>query len=576
MFSRLTALPRRFTLLTLLLAGLLCGATAVGFHHLIYFFRDLLIINALQSHGALRIIAVIATPAVVSLLIALALRRIAPDAATANLARVRRAYAQDTSLLDLKTLAVTLFVTPISLGAGIPLGPEGPTVVLTSGVALYTARLVGLPKKFARGMIPVGTAAGIAAIFNTPITGVVFALEEVLGTTSRGVLGGTIVAAVAAAVVQRFLLGGEHVLATHPASWTHLWELAAFAVVGIVCGLASAAMIPAIGRLRRILERAIPSIVTRAAMAGAMVGVIGLLAPSTLSVGYEATSFYLHGGGSLLRALTDFGGKAVGFVIALASGLLGGIFAPSLFMGASLGAAIGHAAQLVSPDGLISTEPYAFVGMGALFAGLLRCPISSVLIVVELTGNYDLILPLMLATALSTALSRKIAPLSLTERQLRAEGYREEHAVPHDPLASMTVRDVMTPNPLSAIDSMTFGEVAEAFGNARHRVYPVVNEDRKLIGMLQADDIRTAMREERGSDAIRPFIRVLPLAVRPEEELRSAIQLMSKAGLDRCPVADEDEHLVGFVAPEDILRARIAKLDDSGVREREFELFGGG
>lgn len=575
MFRGLTDVPRRFVLLTLLLVGLVCGVVAVAFHELIYLARKLLISNALlHSDGVMRIALTLLTPAVFAALLAYAVHRIEPTAASANLARVRRAWSDDPRLLNWKTILLTFFLTPISLGAGIPLGPEGPTVVLTAGVSTYVARLLRLPKRLIRGMIPVGTAAGIAAIFNTPMTGVVFALEEVLGTASRGILGGTIVAAVAAAVVQRRILGGEHVLATNPGEWVHVWELAGFAFLGVLCGAVSGGLIVATVRLRKLCEKRLRNVVRRAAIAGLLIGLIGVFAPSTLSVGYESTSLFLKGGGSFDHAALSFAGKALGFLIALSGGLLGGTFAPSLFLGAAIGAAVGHGTNLIMPETAIAAGPYAFVGMGAFFAGFLRTPISSVLIVIELTGDYDLILPLMLSTALSNAISRRISPASLTERQMTAEGYREE-STGGDPLARLTVGEVMTRDPLFALNHMVFRDVAEAFGGARHRSYPVVNTDRKLIGYIEGDAIRAAVREGRLDEPIEPAIQILPLTLRPEDELRAAIRSLSRAQVDRCPVVDSDERLVGFISPEDVLRARMAAFDDTGSYEREFDIIGG-
>jgi chloride channel protein, CIC family len=571
MFARISSLPRRFVLLTLLLVGLLCGLGAVAFHHLIYLSRASLIVRALHLDGIWRPLFVVIVPTAVAALLAWIVSRYVPSAAKANLGMVRQAYAQDASKLNLKTVLATFVLTPVSLGSGIPLGPEGPTTVVTSGIAVHVSKLIGLPRRIVRGMIPVGTAAGIAAIFNTPITGVVFALEEVLGTTSRGLLGGTIVAAVAAAVVQRFLLGGDHVLATAPASWEHVWELGAFALVGVLCGVASGLMIPAVRRLSARLATAVPNLVWRAALAGSVVGIIGIFAPATLSVGYESTANYLHGGGTLYDASLNFAGKLAAVIMSLASGLLGGTFAPSLFLGASLGAAIGHGADLLLPGAAIGAARYAFVGMGSFFSGLVRAPISAVLIVVELTGEYDLILPLMLATALSTAISRRISPMSLTEHQLRDDGFRDEHAVVHDPLAIAKVSEVMTSDPLRAVDTMTFREAAAAFGAARHRLYPVVNLSGRLVGTLAGDAIRSAVNEGRLEVLIAAEIRPVVLTARPEDNLQDLVRLMKTAGIDRCPVVDADEVLVGFVAPEDMVRVRMAKLDDAAP-DREFDM----
>src|ERR1051325_6876859 len=234
--ARLRTLARRFLLVTLVGVGALCGVVAVLFHHYVELARRLLIGAALETHGALRIALVLGIPPLTFVALALVIRRFAPRAVGANLARVRMAYNADPSLLGARAIIATFFATPLSLGAGAPLGPEGPIVVVTSGISAAIARWLRLPRKLVRGMIPVGVAAGIAAVFNTPITAVVFALEEVFGAADRGLLGGVLVGAVAAAVVEKALLGGKPLLAASASVWSSWDGRFGFARVGLVSG----------------------------------------------------------------------------------------------------------------------------------------------------------------------------------------------------------------------------------------------------------------------------------------------------------------------------------------------------
>src|SRR6185369_5764717 len=175
---------------------------------------------------------IVLTPTIMFPLLTLLIRRFAPRAVGANLARVRMAYNEDPALLGPRSVVTTFLATPLSLGAGAPLGPEGPIVVVTSGLSAAIGRVLRLPRQLVRGMIPVGVAAGIAAVFNTPITGVVFALEEVFGSADRGLLGGVLVGAVAAAAVERSLLGGKPLLAAPFSTWSDPRELIGFAAIG--------------------------------------------------------------------------------------------------------------------------------------------------------------------------------------------------------------------------------------------------------------------------------------------------------------------------------------------------------
>jgi len=547
---------RRFPLLLLIVSGAACGIVAVGFHKLVDTMRWILIAAALHQHTPLRYVLVIAVPAVASFLIALVIRRVAPFASGANLARVRRAYEEDVAVLDDRSILATLALTPISLGAGAPLGPEGPTVVIASGAAMWIARIARAPKSIVRSMIPVGTAAGIAAIFNTPITGVVFALEEVMGTAGRDLLGGTIVAAVAAAVVERLMLGGKPILPVSPASWNDLRELIGFAAAGVVAGIAGGMAIIAIWKLRRVMAGAVPRVSFRAAIGGAIVGGIGVFFPRILSVGYETTSLFLHGGGTGRESAFAFVGKIVAFVAALSCGVIGGTFAPSLFIGAALGGSIGHAAALVLPHAHVDPGAYALIGMGAFFAAFLRCPVSAVLIVFETTGDYGLVLPVMLAVAIATSLSRRIAPHSLTELQMHEEGFREPVEA-NDPLAGLTAADVMSTAIVTVRADLSMIDAARRISGTHHRAYPVVNEDGKPLGILPSTAIDVAARSGTMDEPIAAHVQPNVIVANAADDMLDLIRRLAHAGIDRCPVTDDEGRVVGFISPADIMRMRL-------------------
>jgi CIC family chloride channel protein len=555
---------RRFPLLLLIVTGAACGIVAVGFHKLVDAMRSLLIERALHQPAPLRYAFIIIVPAVASFLIALIVRRYAPFASGANLARVRRAYEEDVTVLDDRSILATLALTPVSLGAGAPLGPEGPTVVIASGAAMWIARIARAPKHVVRSMIPVGTAAGIAAIFNTPITGVVFAMEEVMGTASRDLLGGTIVAAVAAAVVERLVLGGTPILPVSPASWSDLRELAGFAAAGVLAGLAGGLAIVAISKLRRAMAEAIPHVAWRAALGGTIVGMFGVFAPRILSVGYETTSLFLHGGGTLRETSIDFGAKIAAFATALSCGVIGGTFAPSLFIGAALGGSIGHAAARLLPFAHVDPGAYALIGMGAFFAAFLRCPVAAVLIVFETTGDYGLVLPVMLAVAIATSLSRRITPHSLTELQMHEEGFREPVET-NDPLAGLTAADVMSGGVVTVRADLSMLDAARRVAGTRHRAYPVVNEDGKLLGLLPSTALDVAGRSGTMEEPIAAHVQPNIVAANASDDILDLIRRMAHAGVDRVPVVDDDGRVAGFITPTDLLRKRFGFLSGTSA-----------
>jgi chloride channel protein, CIC family len=572
LMSRLRSLARQFLIITLVGVGALCGVLAVAFERYVEWARALLIGAALNLREPYRTLAVLLTPTIVFTVIAVIIRRAAPRAVGANLARVRMAYNEDPKLLGPTAVVATFTATPLSLGAGAPLGPEGPIVVITSGISAAVGRALHLPKKLIRGMIPVGVAAGIAAVFNTPITGVVFALEEVFAAADRGLLGGVLVGAVAAAVVERALLGGQPLLAAPFSTWSGPRELLGFALVGIVAGSISGLAIASAHRLKRQWAGVMPSMPLRAATAGLLIGGAGLISPSILGVGYDSVSFWLHGGGSARSTALAFFVKTVAFIIAISAGVLGGSFAPSLFIGTALGASIGFSVQHVFPNAGVDPKAFAIIGMGSFFAGLLRSPIAAVLIVIELTRDYELVVPLMLGVSLAVAISRRISRLSIVEQQMIDEGYVEGHESA-DPLSRVRVSEAMTRSPLAVRDSDQLAIAAITIGSIRHRMYPVVDGENRLVGILARKTVDKAYEKVRGV-LVREVMEPPALIAVADEELLEIVRRMQRNGVDRCPVVEADgtSRLIGFLSPSDILRARIAhaRVSDDEV---DFELF---
>ena len=569
--SQARSLSRRFLVLTLIAVGAMCGVLAVAFERYVEWTRELLIGRALSLHEPWRTLYVLATPTILFTLIAWAIRRFAPRAVGANLARVRMAYNDDPALLGKRSIAATFIATPLSLGAGAPLGPEGPIVVVTSGFSAAVARLLRLPKKLVRGMIPVGVAAGIAAVFNTPITGVVFALEEVFGAADRGLLGGVLVGAVAAAVVEKALLGGRPLLAAPLSAWRDPRELIGFAMLGVIAGAVSGLAIFVAHRLKRAWAAAMPSMLLRAALSGLLVGGAGLLSPSILGVGYDSVSYWLHGGGTIRSTAVAFIVKTFAFVVAISGGVLGGSFAPSLFIGTALGAAVGQTAHAIVPA--IDPKAYAIIGMGAFFAGLLRSPIAAVLIVIELTRDYELVVPLMLAVSLGVAVSRRISRFSIVEQQMIDEGYVEGHEAA-DPLAHVRAADAMTPAPLTIPAGCRIGEAVAIAGPTHFRMYPVVDGEGKLTGIVSREALDTAVSEGKSDAVVNEVMQQPKLVALADDDVLEVVERMRLNGVNRCAVLDGDvsRRVVGFLSPSDILRARLTSkpsVDD----EIGFELF---
>jgi CIC family chloride channel protein len=262
--------------------------------------------------------------------------------------------------------------------------------------------------------------------------------------------------------------------------------------------------------------------------------------------------------------------KTLAYVIAISGGVLGGSFAPSLFIGTALGACTGHLAQTIDPS--IDPKAYAIIGMGSYFAGLLRSPMAAIIIVIELTRDYDLVLPLMLGVTLSIAISRRISKLSIVEQQMIDEGYVESHDA-GDPLSRVRIGDAMTAAPMALGRDLTLAEAARNALPSAHRIYPVVDEEGRLVGVVSRETLAGGLTEEGAQRRVRDIAEEPKLVATASDSIIEIVEQMEVHGVDRCPVVDDpmSRRVVGFLSPSDILRVRMRR--SRRAPERELELW---
>jgi chloride channel protein, CIC family len=412
--------PQRLFLLTLAIGGL-SGIGAVGFHLSIGLFESLLIEPALRAPGRSWMFWTVATPALGGLVCGALLHYVVPNARGSGIPQVKTAFAASPPVVPVRDAVGKFAVGALQIGSGASLGREGPTVQICAGVASALGRFAGVSETSQRRLLPVGVAAGIAAAFNAPIAAVTFAVEEIIGNLDRALLAGVIVAAAIAAVVSRSLLGG-HAVFDVPGSYglEHPSSLILYAVLGVAAGLSALSFSELLLWLRRRLRevRALP-VWAQPALGGLVTGLLAVFALSVLEAGgvtgggYATLGEALNGRLAWQVMLGLCVLKVFATVSSYSSGGAGGIFAPSLFIGGMLGGAVGTLDSTWLGHGGEPAGAFALVGMGAVFAGVVRAPITSVLIIVEMTDGYDLILPLMIANMTSYVVARRFRPVSI-------------------------------------------------------------------------------------------------------------------------------------------------------------------
>jgi CIC family chloride channel protein len=496
-------------------------------------------------------------PIVGSLGIGYLLYRYFPNARGSGVPQTKAAlYARDGRIL-LRTVLGKFFCTSATLASGIPLGREGPSVQVGAGIASVLGRALGLRPEKVKALIPVGAAAAIAAAFNTPLAAVLFSLEEIVGDMNAPVLGSVVLASATSWMVLRLLLG-DHPLFTVPRyELVSPWEFLIYAVLGVAGGLASVVFTKLLLTMRARFLRLPPKTAWfQPVVGGILVGVTGWFVPQGLGVGYGYVGNALNGQMTLKLMLVLVVIKLITVPTSYASGNAGGIFGPALFIGAMLGGSLGTVAHHLFPAHTATSGAYALVGMGAAFAGIVRAPMTSVLMIFEMTQDYAVIVPLMIANLVSLFISSQLQRMPIYEELAMQDGIHLPTAEARNRLAQRQVVRVMRTATASLPAELTVREALEQVrtGAREFRTWLVVDQ-RGVIGVIAQIKLQQALPEgpdKKVSDLVDSL--VFP-HVHSDQGLDLALERMGTNQIDILPVVSRaDVHkLLGVVTLPDVL-----------------------
>jgi CIC family chloride channel protein len=356
-------------------------------------------------------------PAIAGIIVGALVQWVFPQARGSGVNQTKAALYIYNGYISFKTMIGKFVTAAIAIGGGHSLGPEDPSLQIGAGVASIVSRHLNLSRERLRLFAPIGAAAGLAAAFNAPISAILFVIEEVIGKWSAAVLGSIVLAAISSVVVMRQFWGSEPMFRIPSVNLRDPRELTAYAVLGVFGGVASLIFSKALGYLRPRLRMLRPAThMFQPAVAGLLVGLIGFYGfPQVMGPGYEVIDQAAHGQFTWQFLLILAGLKILATTLSFSSGTPGGMFAPTLFIGAMLGAAIGTFEKHYFPLLTGGIGSYALVGMGVLFAGFIRAPLTSVFMVLEMSGNYSIILPVILANTIAYLLSRILTPVPIFE-----------------------------------------------------------------------------------------------------------------------------------------------------------------
>jgi len=409
----------QFFLFLAVLIGILSGLAVVCFRIAIEWTQ----IELLGSSLAPSTLRVILAPTLGGLAVALLVIYAFPRSRGSGVNQTKSAVYVSNGYIPFNTVVGKFVVCALAIASGQSLGPEDPSLQMGAGIASVIGRRLRLSQEKVRLIAPVGAAAGLAAAFNAPISAVLFVLEEVIGTWSAGVLGAIVLGAISSVVTMRAFLGPESMFRVPPFRVAKPVDLLAYVVLGIVGGLASLVFLKWLAYARPRIQ-SLPSwtIYFQPAVAGLLIGLIGIRLPQVMGAGYPIIDQAMHGQFTwkLLLVLAALKILATGF--SFLSGTPGGMFAPALFIGAMLGGAVGAIEQHFFPGLPGTVGTFALVGMGTFFAGFLRVPITSVFMVIEVSGNYTAILPVMISSLIAYGISRSYIKVPLFDMLARQDG----------------------------------------------------------------------------------------------------------------------------------------------------------
>ena len=549
-FRRIISDPSHLALA--LLIGALVGSTIVAFLACTDWMHTLLFSKAMPVW--MRPL----TPAVAALIAGYLLLRVFPDARGSGIPQTKAALIAGGGYISLKTVLGKFFCCSLSLGGGIALGREGPSVQIGAGVASFLARRAGLEKREVQALVPIGAAAALAAAFNTPMAAVLFTLEELLGDLNARLLGSVVIGAATSWMALHLFLGDAPLFRVPSYSLMHPSEFLFYALLGIAGGCVSVLFSSSLLWLR-LQYRRLPkwTLAFQPATGGLAAGVLALYSADVLGAGYAAVELALHGqlSGTAMFVLLIL--KLAATVVCYSSGNAGGIFGPSLFLGAMLGGGFGSVLHGWLPATTAPAGAYALVGMGTTFAGVIRSPITSVVMIFELTRDYNIIVPLMISNLVAYAVARAFSHTPIYEALAFQDGVHLPHAKGQRPEPDLLVGDAMRSPAvlLSPATSITVARQLVPEGDC------LIGESGTLLGIVLGSDLDDALGKGSGGAAVASVVRREVLSklphLHPDQSADVVLHRLGQFNVGVLPVVDRRDitKVLGEVTLEDLLEA---------------------
>lgn len=541
------------------IVGLLGGLGAVTFRELIGLVRSYSFPKgaSLEALAAIPWYFKVLPPTIGGMLVGPLVWFLAREAKGHGIPEVMNAVSNRGGRIRRRVMAVKTLASALTIGTGGSVGREGPIVQIGAGLGSSIGQWLGFEGNRLIVLLGCGAAAGMAATFNAPIAGVILAVELIIGTASISIFSPLVVASVMGTITARLLYGDEPAFVNVPEyTLVSVIELPLYVLLGVLAGIAALSFIKGICWLEEFWENLpIPGWLAPA-IGGLVIGLLSLLFPEVLGVGYETIEVALHGTGTLWILAALVGVKILASGMTLGSGGSGGVFAPSLFVGACLGGAFGMILEKVLPGQTAHSGAYALVGMGAVLAGTTHAPITAIIMLFELTSNYTIILPLMLSCIISVVISSKIQPTSIFTTRLLRKGIRLRGSSEAELMRATKVRRILRPFPETMPPCTPFDDIIRRAlrGSLSHQY--IVDDENRPLGVITLRRIKSLLSEQDLEPRLIVAADVMKsplLAMGLDDTLADAMSHLSRLDVEMLPVIDEDGRLAGAITRHDMM-----------------------
>jgi CIC family chloride channel protein len=562
--------PQLFTVLLATIIGALTGLGAVSFILLIRLFKSFFF-GVLYSAMAPAPFLIFLLPALGGLAIGPLIHYFPKEAKGDGVPHAMETVALRGGIIQPRTVALRTITAAITIGSGGSVGREAPIAQIGAAVGSMVGQFLRVSGERMRNLVGCGAAGGIAAVFNAPMGGVFFALEVLLGDFSAQTFPPIVIASVAAVAVSRAFLGNVLIFSVPPFALASMPQILFCAFLGIACGVIAQAFIRSLDATEKTFSSSRIPVWARAAVGGGLTGIIAIKFPQVLGTDHTALDQALHGALPWVLLMVVGFLKIVATSFSLGSGGSGGVLGPSLFIGGMIGGLVGTAANALFPGTAGSVGGYTLIGMAAFLAPMVGAPLTAILILFEMTGDYEIILPLLIAVISAMLVSGQISRFSLYTHHLHKKGVDLVRGREEGVLKTITVRDVMRKEVLTIPSSASFRHLSARFLAEHVDYFYLVDSHGALNGVVSFSDIRPYLMEEGLGDLVRvkDIASSNVISLTPQESLFDVLIKFGYKNVAVLPVISDlqSRKLIGIIHRKEVLEAYQRRIVSSIRKE---------